>query len=102
MTSSYIIGPTGHQYNDLEHKDIEFIKDKKELPPPDKLSEKLKKLMIFDDFDAKEQNIKEHFCRGRHNNCNMTSLMILNLVIQILAKYVIRYRESLIITLSLI
>ena len=26
----YIIGPTGNQYNDLEYKDIVFIKDIKE------------------------------------------------------------------------
>ena len=62
----YIIGPTGDQYNGLErindgkawsktHKAIiEFIKDKKDLPSPDKLPKDLKKLMIFDDVRAKE------------------------------------------------
>ena len=31
----YIIGPTGNQYNDLQNKDIVFIKNVKELPHPD-------------------------------------------------------------------
>ena len=30
--------------------------------------------MIFDDVDPREQTIKEYFCRGRHNNCNMINL----------------------------
>ena len=30
--------------------------------------------MIFDDVRAKEPVINEHFCRGRHNNCNMIYL----------------------------
>ena len=30
--------------------------------------------MIFDDVRAKEPVINEHFCRGRHNNCNMSYL----------------------------
>ena len=30
----YIIGRAGNQYNDLEYKDIVFIKDIKELPHP--------------------------------------------------------------------
>ena len=49
----YIIGPTGDQYNGLERKNpkaiIEFIKDIKGLPSPDKLPKDLKKLMIFHD-----------------------------------------------------
>ena len=45
----YIIGPTGNQYDDLKYEDVVFIKEIKELPPPDKLPENIKKLMIFDD-----------------------------------------------------
>ena len=71
---SRIIGHTGDQYNDLKYKDIMFIKNIKELPPPDKLPKELKKLMIFDDVNPKEPVIKEYFCRGRHNNCNMIYL----------------------------
>ena len=74
----YIIGPTGDQYNGLERINpkaiIEFIKDIKDLPSPDKLPKDLKKLMIFDDVRAKEPVINEYFCRGRHNNCNMIYL----------------------------
>ena len=82
----YIIGPTGDQYNGLErindgnawsktHKAIiEFIKDIKDLPSPNKLPKDLKKLMIFDDVRAKEPVINEYFCRGRHNDCNMIYL----------------------------
>ena len=73
-----IIGPTGDQYNGLERINpkaiIEFIKDIKHLPSPDKLPKNLKKLMIFDDVRAKEPVINEYFCRGRHNNCNMIYL----------------------------
>ena len=74
----YIIGPTGDQYNGLERINlsaiIEFIKDIKDLPSPDKLTKDLKKLMISDDVRAKEPVINEYFCRGRHNNCNMIYL----------------------------
>ena len=74
----YIIGPTGDQYNGLERinpkANIEFIKDIKDLPSPDKLPKDLKKLMIFDDVRAKEPVINEYFLRGRHNNCNMIYL----------------------------
>ena len=82
----YIIGPTGDQYNGLESYNrrshnsvddktiIEFIKDIKDLPSPDKLPKDLKKLMIFDDVRAKKPVINEYFCRGRHNNCNMIYL----------------------------
>ena len=75
----YIIGLTGDQYNGLEiinpKADVEFIKDIKDLPSPDKLPKVLKKLMIFDDVRAKEPIINEYFCRGRHNNCNMIYLI---------------------------
>ena len=58
-----IIGPTGDQYEGLErinHKAvIEFIKDIKDLPSPNKLPKNLKKLMIFDDVRAKEPVINE-------------------------------------------
>ena len=79
----YIIGPTGDQYQgtcfadegvDNGKADVEFIKDIKNLPSPDKLPKDLKKLMIFDDVRAKEPIINEYFCRGRHNNCNMIYL----------------------------
>ena len=74
----YIIGPTGDQYNGLERINdkaiIEFIKDIKDLPSPDKIPKDLKKLMIFDDVRAKEPVFNEYFCRGRHNNCNMIYL----------------------------
>ena len=54
----YIIGPTGDQYHGIERinpkADVEFIKDIKDLPSPDKLPKDLKKLMIFDDVRAKE------------------------------------------------
>ena len=74
----YIIGPAGDQYNGLERISpkpiIEFIKDIKDLPSPDKLPKDLKKLMIFDDVRAKEPVINEYYCRGRHNNCNMIYL----------------------------
>ena len=67
----FIIGPTGDQYNGLERINtkaiIEFIKDIKDLPSPDKLPKDLKKLMIFDDVRAKEPVIIEYFCRSRHN-----------------------------------
>ena len=74
----YIIGPAGDQYIGLEginpKADIEFVKDIKDLPSPDKLPKDLKKLMIFDDVRAKEPVINEYFCRGRHDNCNMIYL----------------------------
>ena len=74
----YINGPTGDQYHGIERinpkADVEFIKDIKDLPSPDKLPKDLKKLMIFDDVRAKEPVINEYFCRGRHNNCNMIYL----------------------------
>ena len=82
----YIIGPTGDQYegvescnrrspNSVDHKaDVEFVKDIKDLPSPNKLPKDLKKLMTFDDVRAKEPVINEYFCRGRHNNCNMIYL----------------------------
>ena len=80
----YIIGPTGDQYEGIDRlsrnsvhndeADVEFIKDIKDLPSPDKLPKDLKKLMIFDDVRAKEPIINEYFCRGRHNNCNMIYL----------------------------
>ena len=74
----YIIGPTGDQYNGLERINdnaiIEFIKNIKDLPSPDKLPKDFKKLMIFDFVRAKEPVINEYFCRGRHNNCNMIYL----------------------------
>ena len=74
----YIIGPTGDQYHGIERinpkADVEFIKDIKDLPSPDKLPKDLKKLMISDDVRAKEPVINEYFCRGRHNNCNMIYL----------------------------
>ena len=70
----YIIGPTGNQYNDLEYKDIVFIKDTKELPQPDKLKKDIKKLLIFDDVIAKEPINNEYFCRDRHKNCDMIYL----------------------------
>ena len=54
----YIIGPTGDQYHGIERinpkADVEFIKDIKHLPSPDKLPKDIKKLMIFDDVRAKE------------------------------------------------
>ena len=84
----YIIGPTGDQYQGtcfadegvdkadegVGKADVEFIKDIKNLPSPDKLPKDLKKIMIFDDVRAKEPVINEYFCRGRHNNCNMIYL----------------------------
>ena len=74
----YIIGPTGDQYHGIKRinpkADVEFIKDIKDLPSPDKLPKDLKKLMIFDDVRAKEPVINKYFCRGRHNNCNMIYL----------------------------
>ena len=79
----YIIGPTGDQKEGLERINpkaiIEFIKDIKDLPSPDKLPKDLKKLMIFDDVRAKEPVINEYFCRGRHNNCNMIYLNLFSL-----------------------
>ena len=61
----YIIGPTGDQYHGIERinpkADVEFIKDIKDLPSPDKLPKDLKKLMIFDDVRAKEPVINEYF-----------------------------------------
>ena len=74
----YIIGPTGDQYQGLKRINrkavVEFVKDIKDLPSPDKLPKDLNKLMIFDDVRAKEPVINEYFCRGRHNNCNMIYL----------------------------
>ena len=69
----YIIGPIGDQCDDLEYKDIrepasqigaavsqiEFIKDIKDLPPPDELQKDIQKLMIFDDVGGKEPVINE-------------------------------------------
>ena len=61
----YIIGPTGDQYHGIERinpkADVEFIKDRKDLPSPDKLPKDLKKLMIFDDVRIKEPVINEYF-----------------------------------------
>ena len=74
----YINGPIGDQFEGVErinHKaDVEFVKDIKNLPSPDQLPKDLKKLMISDVFRAKEPVINEHFCRRRHNNCNMIYL----------------------------
>ena len=70
----YVIGPTGKQYDDLEYKDIVFIKDMKKLHHPDKLPKGIKKFMIFDDFIAKEPIINEYFCRARRENCYMIFL----------------------------
>ena len=67
----YIIGPTGNQYDDLKYKDIVFITEIKELSPPDKLPEDIKKQIIFDDVRARVPVVNENFCRGRHNYCNM-------------------------------
>ena len=64
----------GKHYNDLEYKDILFIKDIKELPHPVKLPKDIKKLMIFDDVIAKEPIIDEYFCRAKHENCDMIYL----------------------------
>ena len=64
----YIIGPTGNQYDDLEYKDIVYIKDIKGLPPPEKLPEDIKNVIIFDDVEPREPIVRQHFCRGRHNN----------------------------------
>ena len=57
----YIIGPTGYEFDDLEYEDIVFIKDIKELPPPEKLPEDIKKLSILDDVGGKESVINEYF-----------------------------------------
>ena len=74
----YIIGPTGDQYEGVERindkADVEFVKDIKYLPFSDQLPKDLKKLMTFDDVKAREPDINEYFCRGRHNNCNMLYL----------------------------
>ena len=70
----YIIGHNGNHYDDLKYKDIMFIKDIKQLVPPEELPEDIKKLMIFDDVEPREPIIRKHFCRGRHNNCNMIYL----------------------------
>ena len=70
----FIIGPTCDQYNDLDYGDVIFNRDIRKLPPPDELPRNKTRLMIFGDVDAKEQIMKEYFCRGRHNNCNMIYL----------------------------
>ena len=70
----YITGPTGNQCNDLKYKNIVLIKNIKELFPPEKLSEDIKKLMKFDDVEGKAPVINEYFCRDRHSNCNMIYL----------------------------
>ena len=69
----YVIGPTGDQYGDLENKDIVFIKEIKDLPPPDQLPKDIKKL-IFDDVGSRQPLINEFYGRGRHSNCNMIYL----------------------------
>ena len=51
----YIIGPTGDQYDDLKYADIEFVKDIKDLPPPDQLPKDIKKLKLFDDVGLRNQ-----------------------------------------------
>ena len=71
---SYIIGPTGKTYNDLEYRDTVFIKDVKELPHPDKLPKNIKKVMIFHDVIAKEPIINEYFCRAENEKCKMIYL----------------------------
>ena len=70
----YITGPTGNQYDDLEYKDIMFIKDTKELSRLDALPKDIKKLMIFDDVIAKEPIINDYFCRTGPENCDMIYL----------------------------
>ena len=67
----YIVDPTGDQYEGVESynrqscnsvddkADVEFVKDIKDLPSPDQLPKKLKKLMIFDDVRAKEPVFNE-------------------------------------------
>ena len=44
---------------------MEFIKDIKDLPYPDKLPKDFKKLMMIDYVRAKEPVINEYFYRGR-------------------------------------
>ena len=74
----YINGPTGNQYEGeeriIDKADIQFIKDIKYVPSPDKLPKDFKKQMIFANIRAKEPVINEYFCRSRHNNCNKISL----------------------------
>ena len=74
--SCIISGPNecGKTFLIKKYDDVVFIKEIKELPPPDNLSENLIILMIFDDVDPKKQIIKEYFCSGRHSNCNMIYL----------------------------
>ena len=55
----YIIGPPGDQYKNISRKSVEFVKDIKDLPSPDKLPKDLKKLRIFGDVRAKEPVINE-------------------------------------------
>ena len=70
----YIIDPTGDQYDGMKHGNIEFIKEREKIVPPDQLPKDIKKFMISDDVRAKEPIINEYFCRGWHNNCNMIYL----------------------------
>ena len=56
-----IIGPTGDQYDDLKYKDIEFIKDIKDSPPPDQLPKDMKKLIIFDMLGVWSQLLMKNF-----------------------------------------
>ena len=70
----YIIGPTGDQYENLQSKDIVFIKEIKDLPSPDQPPKDIKKLILFDDVGSKEPVINEYFCRGSHCNCDMICL----------------------------
>ena len=51
-----------------------FIRDIKELLYPHKIPKDIKKLIIFDDFIAKEPIINKYICRARHENFDMIYL----------------------------
>ena len=61
----YIIGPTGDQYHGIERITpkaiIEFIKDIKDLPSPDKLPKDLKKLRLSVMLEPKKQLLMNTF-----------------------------------------
>ena len=66
----YIICPTGGQNEDFEiisdEADDNFVQDMKDLPSPDQLPKKIKKLMMFDGVQAEQPAINAYICRARH------------------------------------
>lgn len=91
FTTLYVYSPTLHQpayeylklyFNDLEEyvkniigkpiKIAHFFDTDDEIKDPSELDKNKNHIMIFDDVMLKDQSqIKDYFCRGRHNNVSV-------------------------------